>query len=85
LPILEAMANNCPVLCSNRGSLPEIAGDAAIYFNPDSVEDIKSSIENAIYNETCLRLLVKKGISRVKLFSWSNCANKTYKLYQNTI
>lgn len=84
LPILEAMANNCPVLCSNRGSLPEIAGDAAIYFNPDSVEDIKSSIENVIYNETCLRFLIKKGISRVKLFSWSNCANKTYKLYQNT-
>lgn len=85
LPILEAMANNCPVLCSNRGSLPEIAGDAAMYFNPDSAEDIKTSIENVIYDETCLKILIKKGIVRIKQFSWSKCAYKTYKLYRNAI
>jgi len=85
LPILESMANSCPVLCSNSGSLPEIGGNAAMYFDPNNSESIKNAIEDIIYDETCLQILVKKGLERTKLFTWSICAEQTHKLYQNII
>jgi glycosyltransferase involved in cell wall biosynthesis len=85
LPILESMANSCPVLCSNTGSLPEIAGDSAMYFDPNNSESIKNAMENMIYDEDCLRILVKNGLERIKLFTWSACAEQTFKVYKNII
>ena len=85
LPILESMANSCPVLCSNSGSLPEIAGDAAIYFDPRNFESIRGSIESAIYDDTLLDNLSKKGFERIKMFSWGACAEQTLNLYKKII
>lgn len=85
LPVLESMANNCPVVCSNAGSLPEVAGDSALYFDPNSSESIRNTIEHVIYNDELIIDLVEKGIQRIKLFSWKKCANETINLYKKII
>jgi glycosyltransferase involved in cell wall biosynthesis len=82
LPPLEAMANNCPVIASNRGSIPEILGDAAEFFEPDSIESMILAIEHVVYSEQRSKELIKKGADRYKQFSWTNTAKKTLEVYQ---
>ena len=81
IPVLEAFANKCPVILSNTSSLPEIAGDAAIYFNPNDVENIKESIKLIINSEKLRNQLIIKGIERLKKFSWKKTAEATAKVY----
>jgi glycosyltransferase involved in cell wall biosynthesis len=76
-PVLEAMACGAPVACSNRSSLPEIAGTAAVYFNPESVEEISASIERLLTDSALRKSLVEKGLARAKMFTWGECARKT--------
>ena len=80
LPLLEAMANNCPVLASNAGSLPEIGGEAVLYFNPYDIEDIKNVMMRIIKNKELRQDLIKMAGQRVKLFSWEKCAQSTKKV-----
>lgn len=77
LPVLEAMANNTVVACSNTSSLPEVVGDAAIMFNPDSIEDIRDRIKQ-IYDLTQYEYseLVEKGNIQIAKFSWDKCASE---------
>ncbi|MCX8008436.1 MAG: glycosyltransferase family 4 protein [Patescibacteria group bacterium] len=75
LPVLEAMAYSCPVVVSNVSSLPEIAGDAGIYVNPESVESIANGLQKALTEDNTERK--KKGLERVKMFSWEKAARKT--------
>ena len=82
LPPLEAMANNCPVIASNRGSIPEILGDAAEFFEPDSIESMIFAIENVVYSEKRTQELIKNGSDRNKQFSWTKTAKKTLQVYQ---
>jgi glycosyltransferase involved in cell wall biosynthesis len=82
LPPLEAMANNCPVIASNRGSIPEILGDAAEYFEPDSIDSIIHAIKNVVYSEQRTKELIKKGSNRCTFFSWNQTARKTLDLYR---
>ena len=77
LPLLEAMANNCPVLASNAGSLPEVGGVAALYFNPSDIEDIKNVMLKIIKDKELREKLIKEGYERVKFFSWEKCAQST--------
>jgi len=77
LPLLEAMANNCPVLASNAGSLPEVGGAAALYFNPSDIEDIKNVMLKIIKDKELMEKLIKEGGERVKFFSWKKCAQST--------
>ena len=79
---LEAMAHNCPVVCSNAGSLPEVVGSAAEFFSPYSIDEMAQSLENVVYNKTRSDSLIKLGKERVEKFQWENCADKTVKLYQ---
>lgn len=70
LPVLEAMACGIPVLSSNLTSLPEVYGDAALSFNPTKKEELVECLEK-IYNDKNFREnLIKKGLNRVKEFSW---------------
>lgn len=70
LPILEAMALGCPVVCSQATSCPEVGGDAAIYFDPNSIEDMCKKIE-IVVNDTALQeTQIKKGYKNLKRFSW---------------
>jgi glycosyltransferase involved in cell wall biosynthesis len=76
LPLLEAMSLNCPILSSTAGSLPEIAGDAALYFNPHSPEDLAArllQLEDPITTNN-LRAL---GRARLQHFSFQTCATQS--------
>jgi len=80
LPLLEAMANNCPILSSNAGSLPEVGGDAVLYFNPFDLDDIKNVMLRIIKDKELRENLIKKGNERVQSFSWQKCAQSTKKV-----
>ena len=82
LPILEAMQYGCPVATSNVSSLPEAGGDAAVYFNPENVEDIKNSLESIIQSSELRDKLIKKGYEQVKKFSWEKTARETLKVLE---
>ncbi|MBU2632116.1 glycosyltransferase family 4 protein [Patescibacteria group bacterium] len=79
LPVLEAMQNNCPVITSNVSSLPEAGGDAAIYVNPEDVNDIKEKMEKVLRDSNLREEMIKKGQEQVKKFSWEKTAKETLK------
>jgi glycosyltransferase involved in cell wall biosynthesis len=85
LPLLEAMRCGCPVVCSNTGSMPEIAGDAALYFDPDNEEELRMILENTAQSESDRDLLRNRGYQREKLFSWEACVEKTARLYRSLL
>jgi len=70
LPVLDAMARGVPVLCSNTSSLPEIAGDAAIFFNPLDNREMRTKIEQIILNKSAQQELIEKGYENIKNFEW---------------
>jgi glycosyltransferase involved in cell wall biosynthesis len=82
IPILEAFACDCPITISNASCFPEIAADAAIYFDPYDEKSIIDTIEK-VYKDDVLRdMLVSLGRERLKKFSWQQSANKTYNIYR---
>lgn len=85
LPLLEAFINNCPVACSNATSFPEVAGDAAIYFNPHDEADIGNAVNKVLNNSELRQQLVAKGRARVQLFTQKNCVNNTLNVYKSVI
>jgi len=85
LPVLEAMANGCPVACSNTSSLPEVGGDAAYYYSPDDVDSIRDTIESAVSDIRTLRVKIQDGYQRAKSFSWQETAGKTIKIYSQIL
>ena len=85
IPILEAFSAGCPVACSNTSSLPEVAGDAAIFFNPFDEESISSSIDNLISNQSLRNQMSIRGYERLKAFSWEKTAYRTKKLYLSLV
>ncbi len=82
LPILEAMACGCPIICSNASSMPEIAGDAAEYFNPSDENEMAQKIIKILQNSKLRNKLAKKGFERNKKFSWDKCAKETAEFYK---
>lgn len=85
LPILEAMACGCPVICSNQASLPEVAGDAAVFVAPEDHELLAYKIENTIENEDFRQYLVESGYQRAAKFSWEKTAGKTIEVFRQLI
>ncbi len=83
IPLLEAMACGCPVVSSNAGSLPEVGGDAAIYFDPKNIDDMVLKITQVLNSEKLRKELVEKGKERVKQFSWEKLAKQTLEVYNN--
>lgn len=81
LPILEAMACGCPVLTANRTAMPEVAGDAALTVDPESVDAIRLGIEQ-LEDPGCRESLREAGFERAKEFSWSRCAQRTVEIYR---
>ncbi|MGC9048987.1 MAG: glycosyltransferase family 4 protein [Patescibacteria group bacterium] len=82
LPGLEAMAQGCPVISSNAGPLPEIYGQAALYFNPNDINEMAEKIKEIIAKPDLREKLKKLGLEQVKKFSWTKCAEKTLEVYQ---
>lgn len=85
MPILEAMINNCPAVISNTSCFPEIASDAALYFNPNDIEDMAHKIDMMLHSESLRQEFIIKGMARAKLFSWQKTANEHMKVYQSLI
>jgi glycosyltransferase involved in cell wall biosynthesis len=82
IPVLEAFAAGCPAILSNTSSLPEIGGDAGVYFDPYSIDDMRCQIERVIISPSLQEEMIKKGKERVKLFPWKKCAEKTMEVYK---
>ena len=77
LPILEAMSYGVPVVCSNNSSLPEVTGDAGLFFDPNNIQEIAEAI-NKIFNDDDLRnKMIEKGFENVERFSWEKCVRET--------
>jgi glycosyltransferase involved in cell wall biosynthesis len=81
LPVVEAMASGCPVVCSQSSSLPEVGGNAAIYMNPLDVEDIAQKVSLVWNNEMLCMDLREKGLVQASRFSWDEAARKTADVY----
>ncbi len=80
IPVLEAFYYQVPTLLSNQGSLPEVAGDSAIYFNPNDKSDIAGKIMDFIKNEDDIAPKLKlKGTERLKKFGWQKASNEILK------
>lgn len=77
LPSLEAMAAGCPVLTSYAASLPEICGDAAVYFDPRNPQEMARKMIEVLTDVELSASLRKKGFERVKQFTWINCVHQT--------
>jgi glycosyltransferase involved in cell wall biosynthesis len=82
MPLLEAFSLGCPVIASNATSIPEVGGDAAIYFNPFNEHEISEVLFRVLSNSSLREAMKIKGIDRAKQFSWSETARKTIKAYQ---
>jgi glycosyltransferase involved in cell wall biosynthesis len=85
LPVLEAMACGTPVVCSNAASLPEIAGDAALYFDPSSHEKLAEQIELLLQSSDLRASLRDKGLQRAEQFTWDEFSSKHLDLYQQLL
>lgn len=79
LPVLEAMAYKCPVVVSNVSSLPEIAGAAGIYVDPNSAESIAKGLLTAVRQRNLIqgRARIAKGVAQTKKFTWEKAARET--------
>lgn len=76
LPPLEAMICGCPVLCSNKASLPEICGEAALYFNPQSVEDIQSVLLRFLSSVDLREECRQSGFLHAQEYTWTRSARQ---------
>jgi len=83
IPLLEAMSNSCPVVSSFSSSLPEVGGDACLYFDPQNSADLVDKINQLMKDDQLRNDLIQKGKERVKLFSWRKSAEETLKVIKS--
>ena len=77
-PVLEAMSCGAPVITANASSLPEVCGDAVIYFDPYQIDSIQEKIKEIILNESLRQNLSSRGVLRAGQFSWERTARRTF-------
>ena len=85
MPILEAFSNNCPVAVSNCSCFPEIAGDAALYFEPDNRDSILEVVSSLVYDSSIREFIKVNGTKRVEQFSWKKAAVETVNVYKEVL
>lgn len=85
IPLLEAMQFGCPVVCSNASSLPEVGGEAALYFDPLDVEDMTAKMEMAVSDQALATRLRAAGNVQLARFSWLECARQTRQIYSQQL
>jgi glycosyltransferase involved in cell wall biosynthesis len=84
-PVAEAMACGCPVVTSNRSSMPEVAAGAARLVNPEDPADIARALVRVACNPDLAESMRKRGLSRAKNLSWDACANGTLAVYREAL
>ena len=83
IPILESMACGCPVVSSNAGSLPEVGGDACLYFDPYDLGEMGDKIDLVLKSKKLREELISHGLVRVKGFSWKKLTEQTLEVYES--
>lgn len=82
LPLVEAMALGTPVAASRRGAIPEVAGDAAVLFDPDDAEEMDAAIDAGLNDEATRTRLAAAGPARARAFSWEASAAAVLGMYR---
>jgi glycosyltransferase involved in cell wall biosynthesis len=85
IPILEAMSYDCPVICSRTASLPEIGGDACMYFDPQDPDSLVQELNKLIASPSLRKELRSNGKKRIALFSWEQTGQQTLHLLQSVV
>jgi glycosyltransferase involved in cell wall biosynthesis len=85
MPILEAMSLNCPVICSNTSSIPEVGGDASEYFDPKDPADMAAAMERVLSSTDRRDQLIARGRQQCQQFSWKKCAQETFDVYRQVL
>ena len=85
LPVLEAMRRGLPVACSNTSSLPEVAGEAALYFDPTDTASITGAVDRIMGDRRLREQLSAAGEEQARKFSWSETAARTLESYQRAL
>lgn len=83
LPVLEAMQCGAPLLLSRSSSIPEVAGEVAFYFDPESLESMEDAFNLALGDPNLMTENVNKGIQRAKEFTWEHAAKRIFSLYDH--
>lgn len=85
IPLLDAQACKVPVVSSNAGSLPEVGGNAVIYFDPENISEMRTVISKVLENDENNSALVKNGLKNRSNFSWSKTAIQTIEVYNKLL
>jgi glycosyltransferase involved in cell wall biosynthesis len=85
LTCLEAMACGVPVIATNVSSFPEVVGDAGILVTPRSVEELSQAVYSVLHDNSLKDELIRKGLERVKRYSWAQTAEKTIGVYKEVL
>lgn len=84
VPIIEAMQSGVPIACSNTSSMPEVAADAALYFNPNNEAEIAEQMMLLYKNEQLRSNLIEKGFKQAAKYNWNNSAKQLWQLIEAT-
>ncbi len=85
LPGIEAMLYGAPVVSSNATCLPEIYGEAALYFDPENVDEMANAINQVVSNTTIKATLIKKGYEQTNKYSWRRMTEQTHQVYMEAL
>lgn len=85
IPLLEAMASGTPIACGDRSSLPEVAGDAALYFDPQDMDDMAYALERVVGDTKLRETLRERGLRRVRRFSWDTAGRATLSVLEKSV
>jgi glycosyltransferase involved in cell wall biosynthesis len=79
------MSFYCPEVCSHSSSIPEVVGDAAVLFDPDSAEALGDALMKVAGDVSLRQALIARGRERIKMFSWQRCATQTIDVYRSVL
>ena len=85
IPVLESFACGCPLVCGDCSSLPEIAEDGGMYFDPYDKESMENAIDMVLNDRDLRNGLIKRGYSVLKKFSWQKTSDQTLNLYKKVL
>jgi glycosyltransferase involved in cell wall biosynthesis len=83
MPVLEAMLCECPVICSNTTSLPEVAGDAALFFDPNNPEELAERMNQILADHGLRNNIVARGLVQARKFTWQHTAEQTLSIFRS--